>query len=116
RGAELVDHDPYRDAGAAGLAGRAIGDRLAAAEAAMGEQVVEIARALADQMRKHLPLLLARQIGAGGGRGQVELRRVARMGRHGVRIRWRWFNAVASLGMRRPSKGCAASSPVSQGL
>ena len=43
----------------------------------MGEQVVEVAGALADQMREHFPLLLARQIGAGGGRGQIELRRIA---------------------------------------
>ena len=43
----------------------------------MGEQVVQLAGALADQMREHLALLLARQIGAGRRRGQVELRRVA---------------------------------------
>ena len=45
----------------------------------MGEQIVEFARALADQMREDLALLLALQIGAGRGRGQIELRRVAGM-------------------------------------
>ena len=33
----------------------------------MGEQVVELAGALADQMREDLALLLAVQIGAGRG-------------------------------------------------
>src|SRR5262249_16647690 len=51
--------------------------------AAMGQQVVQIAGALADQVREHLALLLARQIRARGGRSQVELRRIARMSRHG---------------------------------
>ena len=77
-----ADH-AHRDAGAAALAGRPIGDRLAAAEAAMGEDIVEFGGALADQMGEDLPLLLAGQIGAGRGRGQVELRRVARMLGHG---------------------------------
>ena len=39
--AEIVDDHPDRDARATGIAGRAIGDRLAAAEAALCEQVVE---------------------------------------------------------------------------
>ncbi len=82
--AEFVGDDAHRDAGAAGLAGRPVGDRLAAAEAAVGEQVVEPRRAVADQVREHLALLLARQIGARRGRGQVELRRVARMLGHGT--------------------------------
>mgnify|MGYP003693856835 CR=1 FL=1 len=43
----------------------------------MGQQIVELAGALADQMREHLALLLARQIGAGRRRGQVELRCIA---------------------------------------
>src|SRR5262249_60733951 len=66
-------------AGAAVLAGRPVGDRLAAPEAAMGEQVVELARPLAHQMRKHLALLLAGQVRARRGRGQIELRGVAGM-------------------------------------
>src|SRR5206468_4268421 len=55
------------------------GDRLAAAEAAMGQEVVEIGSLVADQMREHLALMPARQIGARRGRRQVELRGVARM-------------------------------------
>ena len=62
---ELIDDHADRNAGAARLAGRAVGDRLAAAEAAMGEQVVEVARAVADEVREDLALLLARQIRAG---------------------------------------------------
>jgi hypothetical protein len=53
----LGDH-PHRDAAAAAFAGRPIGDRLAAAEAALGQDVVEFARPLADQMGKNLPLFL----------------------------------------------------------
>jgi len=37
---------------------------LAAAESPLREDVVELAGALADQMRKHLALFLAGQIGA----------------------------------------------------
>ena len=51
RGLEVVGHHPHRDAGAAAFAGRPIGDRLAAAETAVGEQVVELAGALADEVR-----------------------------------------------------------------
>ena len=51
----------------------------------MGEQIVEFAGALADQVREHLALFLAGQIGAGRGRGQIELRRIARMLGHVVR-------------------------------
>src|SRR5258705_10908746 len=50
----------------------------------MGEQVVEIARLLADQMREYLALMPAWQIGAGRGRRQVELRAVTRMLGHRV--------------------------------
>src|SRR5262249_33430634 len=70
---------PDRDAGAAVLAGRSIGDRLAAAETAMGQEIIELGGALADEMREHLALLLARQIGARRGRGEIELRCVAGM-------------------------------------
>ncbi len=77
RRSKILRHDPDRDAGAAVLAGRPIGDRLAAAEAAVGQQIVELGGPLADEMREHLALLLARQIRAGRGRGEIELRRVA---------------------------------------
>ena len=100
RRAEFVDDHPHRDAGAAGFARRPVGDRLAAAEAAVGQQVVELARLLAHQMGEHLALLAARQIGAGRGRGEIELRRVARMTGHGT--------ATSGCGglSRRGAKNC----------
>jgi hypothetical protein len=52
---------------------------LAAAKTPLREDIVELAGALADQMREHLPLFLAAQIGTGGRRGQIKLRCVARM-------------------------------------
>jgi hypothetical protein len=45
----------------------------------LGEDVVELARALADEVGKDFPLLLARKVGAGRRRGQVELGRIARV-------------------------------------
>ena len=79
RRTKILGDDAHRDAGAAALAGRPVGDRLAAPEAALGQDIVELGRALADQVRKHLPLFLAAEIGAGRRRGQVELRSVARV-------------------------------------
>ena len=79
RGPELVGDHAHGDAGAALVAGRPVSDRLAAAEAAMGQEVVEIARLFADQVRKHLALMPARQIGAGRGCRQVELRGITRV-------------------------------------
>ena len=64
---------------AAALAGRAVGDVLAAAEAALGEDVVERGRALADEMGEDLTLGAAGQIRAGRRRGQVELRGLGRL-------------------------------------
>jgi hypothetical protein len=43
----------------------------------MGEQVIEFTGTLSDQMREDLPLLLSRQVGAGGGRRQIKLRRIS---------------------------------------
>ena len=77
--AKFVDQDTNRNAGAAVFAGRAVGDRLAAAEAALRQKIVEVSGALADQMGKDLAFLAAGEIGAGGWRGQIELRRVARV-------------------------------------
>src|SRR6266480_4650288 len=73
---ELLDDDPHRHAGPAGFASRSVGDRLAAPEAAVGEQIVELGGAVADEMREDLALLLAGQIRARRGRGEIELRRV----------------------------------------
>ncbi|MGY4333619.1 hypothetical protein ACVWWG_008036 [Bradyrhizobium sp. LB7.2] len=78
-GAELVGDHSDRDAGAALVAGRPVGDRLAATETAMGQEVVEVAGALTHEVRKHLALVPARQIGAGGGRREVKLGGVARV-------------------------------------
>src|SRR5262245_41835963 len=50
----------------------------------MGEEIVEVARLVADQMREHLPLMPARQIRAGRGRRQVELRGVTRVLGQGI--------------------------------
>src|SRR6185437_63432 len=83
-GAELVGHHAHGNAGAALVASRPIGDRLAAAEAAMGEEIVEIAGLVANQMSEHLPLMPARQIRAGRGRRQVELRGVTRVLGQGI--------------------------------
>ena len=94
--------DANRDAGAALVAGRPIGDRLAAPEAAMGEQVVEVAGLVADQMGEHLALVPARQIGAGRGRGQVELRGITRMLGHGMSSGLRSEQA-GSIAPRRPT-------------
>ncbi len=82
--AEIVGDDAHRNAGAAALASRPVGDRLAAAEAAVGEDVVELAGALADQVGEYLALLLAAEIGARRRSGQVELRRVTRVLGHGA--------------------------------
>src|SRR4051794_7571064 len=78
-GAELVGDHPDRDAGATLVAGGTVGDRLAATEAAMGQEVVEVTGALTYEVRKHLALVSARQIGAGGRRREVKLWGVARV-------------------------------------
>ena len=84
RGPELVGDDADGNAGPALVAGRPIGDRLAAPETAMGQQVVEVAGLVADQMGEHLALVPARQIRAGRGRRQIELRGITRMLGHGM--------------------------------
>ena len=72
------DQHARRDARAAALASRPVGDRLAPAKSTVSEDIVEFRRALADQMRENFALFLARQIRTGRGRSKVELRRVAR--------------------------------------
>ena len=56
----LVGDDPHRHASPAALASWPVRDRLAAPEAAVGEQIVEIAGALPDQMSEHLAFFLPR--------------------------------------------------------
>jgi hypothetical protein len=85
---EFTSDNAHRHASAAAFTGRPIGDRLAAAKAALGQDIVELGGALADQMGKHLPLFLASQIGAGGRRSQIELRRVAGMLGQGFSSLW----------------------------
>ncbi len=80
--AEILDDDPHRYASTAGLASRPVGDRLAAAETAVREQIIELGSALPDQMGEDLALLLAGQVRARRGRGEVELRRIARVPSH----------------------------------
>src|SRR4051794_35180445 len=58
RGTEFVGDHPHRDAGAALVAGGAIGDRLAAPETALGGEGGGGAGLLAHQMREH-PALVA---------------------------------------------------------
>ena len=104
-GTEFVGDHPHRDAGPALVAGGAVGDRLAAAEAAMGEEVVEVGRLVAHQMREHLALVPARQIGAGRWRRQVELRGVTRMLGHVMSSGLRSSRRPASRPGSRPSIG-----------
>src|SRR6185437_6405334 len=80
---ELAGYDAYRDARPATFAGRPVGDRLATAKAAVGQDIVEFRRALADQMGKHLPFLVPGKIGARRRRRQIELRGIARVLCHG---------------------------------
>jgi DNA gyrase/topoisomerase IV subunit A len=81
--AELVYDHAHGNTGAAGIAGRAISDRLRAAKAALGQEVVHGGRALADEMGEDLAFQLARQIGAGRRAREKKLRRVARLLGHG---------------------------------
>ncbi len=83
-GLEVVNQHPDRHAATAVLAGRTIGDRLRAAEAGLGQHVVERGGALADQMGENLALHHARQIGAGRRGRQVELRRVPHFARQAM--------------------------------
>jgi len=76
-----------------------------AAEAAMGEEVVEIGGLVADQMREHFALVPARQIGTGRGRRQVELRCVTRMLGHVTLSGLRSSQCPASRRGGQPSIG-----------
>src|SRR5262249_35484667 len=81
--AEIPGDHADRNAGAASLASGAVGNGLAAAKAALRENVVKLAGAFADQVRKHLPLLAPAQIRARRRSGEIELRCVTRMLGHG---------------------------------
>src|SRR6202007_2792602 len=70
---EALRDDPDRDTGRAILAGRPVGDRLAAPETAMGQRLVERLGEHAGQAREHLALGSPRQIGAWPAGGQEEL-------------------------------------------
>src|SRR4029077_209538 len=70
------------------------------------ENIVELGRSLADQMRKHLPLLLAGEIRAWRRSGQIELRCIARMVGH------EYYRVAAEARFGRPLtlRGPVASS------
>src|SRR5208283_4752352 len=76
---------------------RAIGDGLRPTKAGLGQKVVQPRGATADEMREDLPLLAPRQIGTGRGRGEIELRGVAKLPRH--------WGRSSSLGAKSPSPG-----------
>src|SRR5262249_22861536 len=101
------DH-PHRDAGAAQIAGRTIGNRLTAAKTAMGKKIVELVRLLANEMCEHLALLAPFQIGARRGSRQVKLRRIARVLCH--------VRAVTSRRMELCSGGFVAATSIAPGL
>src|SRR3954454_19684011 len=90
RGAEFVGDDTDGNAGAALIAGGAVGDRLAAPKTTMREQIVQLASLVAHQMREHFALMPARQIRARRGRRQIELRSVARVLGHGMSAVSEW--------------------------
>ena len=71
----------------------------------MGEQIVEFARALADQVGEHLAFFLAVQIGARRGRRQIELRCIAGMLGHVVKPSWLPISGTASRTAGGPVKG-----------
>jgi hypothetical protein len=75
---ELAGHDPDRDAGGAIEAGGAVGDRLAATKADPSERLVQVAGMVSAQLGEHLPLRLARQIGAWRRAGDEESREAKR--------------------------------------
>jgi two-component system, cell cycle response regulator CtrA len=84
-GLELGGDDPDRNAGVAVDAARPVGDRLAAAKADPPKRFVEVARAAAIELGEHLPLDLARKIGAWRRVGYEELRE-AEWCTHGYRL------------------------------
>src|SRR5437016_14049995 len=73
-GIELGGEDAHRDAGGTIDAAWAIGNRLAAAEADPPQSLVQFAGVPAVEFGEHLPLDLARQIGARTGVRDKKLR------------------------------------------
>ena len=124
-GTKIVDQHPDRYAGAAALARRPVGDRLRAAEAGLGQEVVERGRPLADQMGEDFPLLLAGQVGACRRSGEIELRGVARFPGHAfsqlsARFRWRrpaiFTNGAKAVGSEPPDDHDAGDDVVQASL
>src|SRR5436309_11239303 len=70
---ETLDGDADRQAGVAAGAARPIGEMMAAAETGAAEIVVEAARVAPGELGDQLALALLGQIGAGQGRGAVEM-------------------------------------------
>lgn len=71
---ELPGQNPHGNAGPAILAGRPVGNVLGTAETALGQEIIQLGGAPADEMRKNLALQLPFQIGTGRGCCQEELR------------------------------------------
>ena len=103
-GAKFIGDDPDGHAGVAKVTGRPVRNRLAAPEPAMGEEVVEFSRAVANQMGKNLALLQAREIGAGGRRREVGIAAYCASAASrrvwssplGVEIDWSKFRSIIS--------------------
>ena len=85
---EFVNKHPHRNAGAATLAGRPVGDVLAAPKTAFAQDIVQLGRQFTNQMGKHLAFRLALDIRAGRRRRQIELRGVMRLISHGQHIEY----------------------------
>src|SRR5262245_24958994 len=100
---EALDHDAHRHAGRATLAGRPVGDVLAAAEAALRQRVMEGAGVRADEVGEHLALVLAGQIGAGRRRSDEKLRKVAPLDAHNRLVRIMMVPPVRLAKVRRKS-------------
>jgi hypothetical protein len=86
RRAKFISDHTNGNAGATLVASGAIGDRLAAPETAMRQQIIKVARLVANQMREDFALMPAGQIRAGRGHRKIELRSVTGVLGHGMSL------------------------------
>ena len=87
-GLELGGEHAHRNAGRAVDAARAVGDRLAAAEADPAQCLVELAGVAAAQLSEHLPLNLAGQIRARARVGDEESGKAEGCAHPGTSLAW----------------------------